>query len=591
MRMLARVEGMPLDVARERACRGTGRTSGEYLDRIDGTLGVNAGFMVGHSAIRRVVMGEECVGSAATADETSTAMCKRCCAPASQPVGSASRRRGRADLAHVPHRRRVPIRAGRPRLPRPRHHRCSRRQPRRERHRSRRHSVSQPCRLRAHRRLCSRRRCRARRLHLIRAAQLHRSTLAACSRSGESGGLQRRAKRPRREHRASRPSPTARGSLEQNRQGEQVRRAVRCGGPSLGITVEDLNDQCGPSMAFASTACALVMAVKPGSPAEAVGIKPGNLVVRMNLRQIGSANDLVNAIATAPQDRDSEIQYYEGGRLSSKLVRLTPGAGVRPLLAPPHTVARATSCSRGLAVASIRSRLRQRVGRAGGAIPGIMNRIRSGVGGAGTGNSPLLQQIEEAAGQLTRPTGTSTVYNPVAFAALQMRVVELTDQVKELQEHVEHARRETWHFVASRRPNGWHSRRRTIGRRHFRQAEREPARHERRPASAEAPLRRQRPALGRSNRCYRETSLTGEGEAPAEPQYRPAQGSAGASPSRGLRDSPRLALTIADNLSAIVSGRALVQPSRASRLHRHAANRARLLPWPRRPSAQASAEP
>ena len=41
-----------------KACRGTGRTFGEYLDRIDGTLAPNAGFLVGHSTIRRVVMGE-----------------------------------------------------------------------------------------------------------------------------------------------------------------------------------------------------------------------------------------------------------------------------------------------------------------------------------------------------------------------------------------------------------------------------------------------------------------------------------------------------------------------------------------------------
>jgi N-acyl-D-aspartate/D-glutamate deacylase len=57
MRMLSRVEGMPLESL------ATGvpwdwQSFGEYLDRLDGTLAVNAGFLVGHSALRRVAMGE-----------------------------------------------------------------------------------------------------------------------------------------------------------------------------------------------------------------------------------------------------------------------------------------------------------------------------------------------------------------------------------------------------------------------------------------------------------------------------------------------------------------------------------------------------
>ena len=55
--------------ARERASTGTGSRFAEYLDRLDGTIGVNAAFMAGHCAIRRYVMGEEAVGSEATPDQ------------------------------------------------------------------------------------------------------------------------------------------------------------------------------------------------------------------------------------------------------------------------------------------------------------------------------------------------------------------------------------------------------------------------------------------------------------------------------------------------------------------------------------------
>ncbi|NQZ98123.1 MAG: amidohydrolase family protein [Myxococcales bacterium] len=68
MHMLARVEGMPLESLRE-GVPWSWTSFGEYLDLIDGTLAVNAGFMVGHSALRRVVMGERAVGHEATPDE------------------------------------------------------------------------------------------------------------------------------------------------------------------------------------------------------------------------------------------------------------------------------------------------------------------------------------------------------------------------------------------------------------------------------------------------------------------------------------------------------------------------------------------
>jgi N-acyl-D-aspartate/D-glutamate deacylase len=74
MRMLARVEGMPLESLRE-GVPWDWRTFGEYLDRLERRIAVNAGFMVGHSALRRVVMGERAVGHEAT-DAELQAMCE-----------------------------------------------------------------------------------------------------------------------------------------------------------------------------------------------------------------------------------------------------------------------------------------------------------------------------------------------------------------------------------------------------------------------------------------------------------------------------------------------------------------------------------
>ncbi|HEX4217665.1 MAG TPA: amidohydrolase family protein [Acidimicrobiales bacterium] len=68
MRMLARVEGMPLE-SLQQGVPWSWTSTEHYLASIDGTLGINAGFMVGHSAIRRVVMGAEANRRAATPDE------------------------------------------------------------------------------------------------------------------------------------------------------------------------------------------------------------------------------------------------------------------------------------------------------------------------------------------------------------------------------------------------------------------------------------------------------------------------------------------------------------------------------------------
>jgi N-acyl-D-aspartate/D-glutamate deacylase len=67
-RMMAKVEGMPL-AALEQGVEWDWHTFAEFLDRLDSKIAVNAGFLVGHCAIRRYVMGPDSVGKEATADQ------------------------------------------------------------------------------------------------------------------------------------------------------------------------------------------------------------------------------------------------------------------------------------------------------------------------------------------------------------------------------------------------------------------------------------------------------------------------------------------------------------------------------------------
>ncbi|MER6309440.1 D-aminoacylase [Streptomyces sp. NPDC001657] len=64
-RMMSKVEGMSL-VALEEGAPWTWHSFGEYLDALEGRIAVNAGFMVGHCALRRYVMGPDAVGGQPT---------------------------------------------------------------------------------------------------------------------------------------------------------------------------------------------------------------------------------------------------------------------------------------------------------------------------------------------------------------------------------------------------------------------------------------------------------------------------------------------------------------------------------------------
>ncbi|WP_406508167.1 amidohydrolase family protein [Streptomyces sp. NBC_00212] len=67
-RMMSKVEGMSLKALEEGVSWGWA-SFGDYLSSLDGRIAVNAGFMVGHCALRRHVMGPDAVGGQPTPEQ------------------------------------------------------------------------------------------------------------------------------------------------------------------------------------------------------------------------------------------------------------------------------------------------------------------------------------------------------------------------------------------------------------------------------------------------------------------------------------------------------------------------------------------
>ncbi len=66
--MMAKVEGMALP-ALEQGVDWNWETFAQYLDRLDGNIAINTGFMVGHCALRRYVMGTQATEGEATPEQ------------------------------------------------------------------------------------------------------------------------------------------------------------------------------------------------------------------------------------------------------------------------------------------------------------------------------------------------------------------------------------------------------------------------------------------------------------------------------------------------------------------------------------------
>lgn len=99
----------------------------------------------------------------------------------------------------------------------------------------------------------------------------------------------------------------------------------------IGVVVQDLTPDLAEALGISAEAGAVVSEVRPGSPAERAGLRPGDAIVAVDGRPVRSATDLRNRIGLAERGTTLTLTVVRNGRRID--VPVTVGAPEAPALA------------------------------------------------------------------------------------------------------------------------------------------------------------------------------------------------------------------------------------------------------------------
>lgn len=117
------------------------------------------------------------------------------------------------------------------------------------------------------------------------------------------------------------PASTARNVLEQIVAAGEVTRGW------IGVEIQELNPDLAASFGLDNTDGALIAGVLRGSPADRAGIKPGDILVRLNGAKVGSAAEMLKMVAAIAPGQESTFRVRRGGME----VDLQVAVGRRPI--------------------------------------------------------------------------------------------------------------------------------------------------------------------------------------------------------------------------------------------------------------------
>jgi serine protease Do len=94
----------------------------------------------------------------------------------------------------------------------------------------------------------------------------------------------------------------------------------------LGVSIQDLNTDVAKAIGFPETKGALVNHVLSGQPAEAAGIKRGDIIVAFDGKTILNVRTLQRAVSFTAVGKEVEVRLFRGGKM--ELVKVKVGEAV-----------------------------------------------------------------------------------------------------------------------------------------------------------------------------------------------------------------------------------------------------------------------
>lgn len=90
----------------------------------------------------------------------------------------------------------------------------------------------------------------------------------------------------------------------------------------LGVRIQVVTDDIAESFGLKDAHGALIASVTPTGPAEKAGIKPGDIVLKLNGRDIKEMRELPRIVAESEIDSEATLEYWRDGKMNTTKIRI-----------------------------------------------------------------------------------------------------------------------------------------------------------------------------------------------------------------------------------------------------------------------------